>query len=510
MTEIVTDGLSVTGPLLAAELVRVRAGERASLHMPGHKGGRGASALAVETLGAAAFAADVSEMGGYDYLHAPQGALAEAQAAAATTFGAARTFFLVNGSTVGNQAAVMACCGDGDGLVMERGSHRSVYAGCVLSGAVPRYVPMAHDQARDGWFVGDASALGDPLWLTAGPQANSRPQRLGAVHVTRPNYYGMACDLAPWVAFARAHDVPLIVDEAHGAHFGLHPAFPAGALALGADLVIQSTHKTLGALTQSSMLHVGVDAVASGAVDIERLANTLHLLQSSSPSALLTISLDLARAALDQQPFEDVIRLAIDLGERVRGLAPGLALVATDDPTKIVIDVTGLGLTGFGAGERLRTEHGLWVELADFRRIVVSVTLGDSAESVDMIARGLAALCADASIDFGGHAPARAAADANRTVSQAPTDPADALLPVMVVAPRAAEQASKVAVPIEASVGRVVGEYVIPYPPGIPLVVPGERIDTRVLAALARFEAVGCRIVGPSDATLATLRVIAD
>ena len=486
------------------------------MHMPGHKGGPGASALARSLLGQAAFHADVSEMGGYDYLHAPEGALAEAQAAAAALFGAEQTFFLVNGSTVGNQAAILACCGDGDALVMLRGSHRSVYAGAMLAGAVPSYVPMEYDVERDGWFLGDVSALTSladrsrPSGLSGltgplGPFGG----RLAAVHVTRPNYYGMAADLAPWVEFAHERGVPLIVDEAHGSHFGFDSRLPASALSLGADIVIQSTHKTLGALTQASMLHVGIGA--GGRVDAGRIARALQMLQSSSPSALLTISLDLARDALETAGAA-ALDGVIDLAQTLRGAAallPGFSPVRTDDLTKVVIDVAGTGRSGFAVAVALRSEEGVWVELADFRRIVLSITAGDDSDSVAIVAEALRRVHARGSSEatvpnatVAANAPsAPAAPDPDRPLPSMP-------LPAMVVPLRRAERAPDEVVGLGRAVGRVVAEFVIPYPPGIPLVVPGERIDNEVLAALARFIEAGCRIVGPHDPTLGTLRVI--
>ena len=472
---------------LARDLARTRAGEVASFHMPGHKGGAGASPAARELLGESVWVADVSEMGGYDYLHAPQGAMAEAQGAASRLFGAGRSFFLVNGSTGGNLAAIMATTGDGDRLLMLRGSHRSVFTGCVLSGAVPIFVPQRFDPRLDGWFVGDPTAV-DGTGLDG----------IRAVHVTRPNYYGMCCDLEPYVALARRLRVPLIVDEAHGAHFGLHPALPASALSLGADIVIQSTHKTLGALTQASMLHVR-DAAA---VDVDRIARTLAMLESSSPSALLTLSLDLARAHFATNPTAvmagvlanaDIARRGLS---RVGGLhvygnemlaSPG---VAAFDPTKVVVDVTGLGLSGFAAAAILRDEHRIWVELADFRRVVLSVTVGDDARSIATLVN--AATCLP------------------RCDPQPPGASVGAFPPIpeMSVTPRAAAQLPWQAVAVADAAGRVSGEYLIPYPPGIPLVVPGERLDAGVLRAVDAFRAGGSKIVGPADRNCATLRCL--
>ena len=436
----------------------------------------------------------------------------EAQRAAARWFGAERTYFLVGGSTVGNQAAILACCRDGETVVMLRGSHRSVYAGAMLAGAQPRYVPMAYDQGRDGWFLGDDTVLRDGSITADLPSKN-----IFAVHVTRPNYYGMATDLEPWLAFAHAHGAPLIVDEAHGSHFGLHREFPASALALGADLVIQSTHKTLGALTQASMLHVGRGAV----VEMARLERALQMLQSSSPSALLTISLDLARAAVEgggQQCFDPVLGLAHALRRDIAAM-PALVVVGTDDPTKIVVDVRGLGRTGFDVADELRTTSKVGVELADLHRIVLSITVGDSEESIAGMRDGLTAVPGGVSGNLnGGLSPGatmgsqRLGIDrdaAEKSGSEGRPRFSTMAMPDVVVTPRQAEQLPTEEVAVEVAAGRIVAEFIIPYPPGVPLVVPGERLDRQVMSAAVEFIRAGCRIVGPQDPSLQRIRVLA-
>lgn len=470
------------GPGLADALLAYPTGERASFHMPGHKQ-RPPSDEAAGALGPDIWRHDVSEMGGFDYLHSPTGAIAVAQEQAAATFGAGRTFFLVGGSTIGNLAASVAHASDGDNVAITRGSHRSVYAGVVLSGAQPHYIPMHHDVTEDGWFLPKAPASG------------SLPDRLAIVHVTRPNYYGMACDLAPFRALADETGAVLVVDEAHGSHFGFNSAFPASALQSGADIVIQSTHKTLRALTQASMLHT------RQGFDDSLIARALPMLQSSSPSALLSVSLDLARAELDQRA-DHLFTYLLDLAGTARAgveALPKFRLVRPSsdtgvhvDPAKLVIDVSASGWSGFGAAQWLREHHKLWVELSDFRRIICSLTFGDTGESVSLLINALTEL----------HGATPPATETFR--------PFDLPIPPVALSPRAALNRPLRTVPVAAAAGTVCGEYVIPYPPGIPLVVPGELITQEVLATFNMFRSAGAKIVGPADQSGATFQVLSE
>jgi arginine decarboxylase len=460
------------------------ANERHSFHMPGHK--QQAAALHPEAqriFGAQMVANDLSEMGGFDYLHAPDSSIVVSQQRAAEVFGAAQTWFLVNGSTGGNLAAITALASDDDTVVMLRASHRSVYGGVVLAGANPTYVPMQHNESEDGWFIGNDDLL-DTL------ETSGHGSHVAALHLTRPNYYGMAVDMDRWVETARRLDVPLIVDEAHGSHFAFDKRLPEAALALGADITIQSTHKTLGGLTQASMLHVS----ERGLRWAERLGRSAQQLQSSSPSALLTISLALAAEHMRAEGTK-LVGQAVDFGEHVSAsLAAPLRGVRIEklatDPTKVVIDVRPISMTGFAAAQWLRSERKLWVELADQHRIVCSITLGDTRASVDALLDALNELSTQRGTAAGQLSP-------QWVTSQ------------RALPPRRALQAKVESVPLAQSVDRVVAEYLIPYPPGIPLAVPGEVLTAEVMTTLLQYQSIGSRIVGPTDGSLATLLVVA-
>lgn len=459
--------------------------------MPGHKGGRGAPARGLELLGAAAYEADVSEMGGFDYLHGATSALVVAQQQAADVFSADRTFFLVGGATAGNLAAIFATCADGDEIVIARGSHRSVYAALVISGATPRYLAPVPNEAMDGLFGVDPAELGAVLQTHPG---------IRAVHVTSPSYYGFTSPIAEIAAITHAHGLPLIVDEAHGSHFSFHDALPPPALAEGADAVIQSPHKTLGSLTQSSLLHL-----KGSRLDASRIDQALQMLQSSSPSALLLLSLDFAISEMHASGPARWSR-AIAIARRIRSevaTIDTLHLYGDDvigvpgiygyDPTKLVVDVSRLQTTGQAAAAWLRRTHQLHPEFADLRRIVFSITTGDDDIDADLLIDALRGLPSVAD----GLTPAR------DLVALWPRDAPD-----MQLSPRQGFNQPAEPVSIECAVGRVAGEMIVPYPPGIPLVVPGEVLSSGVLDTLSQLLSAGCKVVGMADPSGRSLRCV--
>lgn len=476
-------------------LMREKHRWQTSFHMPGHKGAMSPHPLLLDFLGGDPHPADLVEINGIiDYLHSPKGALLEAQQLAAEAYGSDTTFFLINGSTVGNEGSIMSVSSAGQKVVMNRASHRSVYGGVVLSGAMPVYLrPQVHPQ------------IGYPLAVTAESVQHllETHENVAAVHITSPNYYGVISDTATIAEVAHRYGAALLVDEAHGSHLGFHEALPASATYLGADMVIQSTHKTQGALTQGSMLQCNE---SQGFVNVARVAQVLSLLQSSSPSSLLLASLDAARhqmAVHGRDLLDRTIQLAMMARQaicEVDGLwcygdeLIGQYGIHAYDPTKLIVRVADLGMTGFEAYDKLRYEHGIDGEFADMRQVIFSVTIGDTEESVGKLVNALRLLAQDKRPAF-----------EYELVNAAPEE-----LPHLAISPREAYFAPSRSVAIREAVGHVSAENIIPYPPGIPLIVPGEVIDEAHLDYLDYLVSKGSGIVGTEDKTLQTVRVVAE
>jgi len=287
---------------------------RASFHMPGHKRGRGVHPDFKAFLGENVFLLDLTEVQGVDYLHKPTGILREAMDLLADAYGAKESFFLVNGSTVGNQAALMAVGGPGKKILIARNSHRSVVGGLILNGSIPVYLPVNVDPE-----LGITTSV-SPEVLREYLDKND----VDAVFLTNPNYYGVSGNIRELVDIVHEHGLPIVVDEAHGAHFHFHQALPLSAVDAGADLVVQSTHKTLSSMTQSSWMHMNGDLV-----DVELLKAALRTLQSSSPNYVLMASLDVARMQMATEGAEllsSALNVAQYLREAINEI-PGLPML---------------------------------------------------------------------------------------------------------------------------------------------------------------------------------------
>ncbi|MDI3281571.1 MAG: aminotransferase class I/II-fold pyridoxal phosphate-dependent enzyme [Bacillota bacterium] len=475
---------------MEALLQHVKAG-RLPFHTPGHKQGRGLSRRLAALLGRRALAIDLDPpvLAGPSREIPPDKARRQAEELAAALFGAERTFFLVNGTTLGLQASLLALCPPGQAVLLPRYVHRSVIGGLILSGARPVFLPVAYDEE---WGL----PLGvEPAVLE---REGSRHPEARALLLTSPTYYGLTPDLQGAVGFCRARGIPLLVDEAHGAHLGFSPRLPQSALAAGADVVVQSAHKTLGVLTQASLLHVKRGRAAAA-----KIQEMVALLETSSPSPLLLASLDAACAELAERG-KDLVERAVDLAWRARRALEGLPNlrclgpevvgkggVAGFDPTRLVVSVRGLGLTGLQAGAWLAEHCGLQVEMADLENLVLVITAADDRRTVDRLVQGLRRL-AEAFKEQKG------TGGAHRKWVEPPS-------PVLAVTPREAALAPMRLLPLAEAAGRICGEVISVYPPGVPVLCPGEVISREMISYLLWAREQGLHLTGSAAGEAGTI-----
>jgi len=470
-------------PLFEA-LQRHIARDPLSFHVPGHRGGE-----RFDEEGSKFFASllpiDLTELSGLDDLHQPQGAIAEAQQLAAEVFGAEETFFLVGGSTAGNLAMVLAACRPGDKLLVSRDAHRSVFHACMLAGAkVVPLMPKVHP----------AFAVPCGVDLATVRQGLARHPDARAVLLTNPNYYGMGRNLAAIAEAVHAHGIPLLVDEAHGAHFAFHPSLPPTALSAGADGVVQSAHKTLPALTMGAFLHL-----QGARLSRWKVRQALAMVQTSSPSYPVLASLDLARRWMVSQGSERLGRLldaASRLQERLR--RRGWRFPEANSPFYDWTDPLRLLLhhpdrSGYQVAERLEAE-AVFPELADPLQVVCVVTAANREEDLERLADVLASIDRRPAHGKAGTAAAELAARWQEVYGENELDLSGWMH-------REREQ-----VRWTAAGGRRSAGMVVPYPPGIPLLLPGEEIRDCHLALLDIYQKLGAHVQGLLSGELSVIR----
>jgi arginine decarboxylase len=473
-------------------------------HTPGHKGGRFAAPELVALVGKRGLSLDLPAMTATDNTFHPAGPLRKAQALAADLFGAAETFYLSAGSTLGVATALVAAVPPGQTVALPRNIHRSVVAGLVLSGALPRFIP--HEVLPECGALGVSAAQLEQT-LDAGEQP-------AAVLVTRPSYYGLARELGDVVALCRARRLPLIVDEAHGAHLHFLPiGAPQPALAAGADLVVQSCHKTLGSLIGSAQLHVGLDSLVDGA----QVRDALNFLQTTSPSYLLMASLDAMRRWLwreGRELFADAVGEARKLETEIDSM-PGLRVLRPEadarlaghrrDPLRLVVDTSGTGWTGYEVERFLRTEFHVEDEMADWFNVVYVLSPNDDLVARERLLSGLRAVSEKI------QAPGAKSQEPEFGLSALGSPLSASLLqppiPPLAVAPREAALGRKAVARLDLAAGRVCAEMVMFYPPGIPLLMPGELVTSETVEVCRHLLAAGAHPYA-SDPSLDTIRVV--
>ncbi|MEG4506801.1 aminotransferase class I/II-fold pyridoxal phosphate-dependent enzyme [Microcoleus sp. F6_B4] len=512
----------------------------APFYAPGHKGGQGISQPLIDLFGTTVFRSDLPELPELDNLFNPESAIAEAQYLAAEAFGAQSTRFLANGSTCGIIAAILATCGPGDKIILPRNIHSSAISGLILSGAIPIFV---NPEYNPDWDIANS--------ITPEATASALEQHpdAKAVMIVYPTYHGVCGDLRAIAQITHQYNIPLLVDEAHGAHFNFHPNLPETALSAGADLTVQSSHKTLGAMTQASMLHV-----KGSRIDIQKLNKALQLVQSTSPSYLLLASLDAARQQMALHGKE-LMAQTLQLAEKARSrisLIPGLSVLeplntpgfAALDRTRLTVKVSDLGITGFAADEILHSELAVTAELPMPRHLTFIISLGNTQSDIDNLVKACSFLegKSDTIVNksfMGGQdaqplLPTRnlmccgtgilsviesgtgiLSVIENGVISQLETitKKEDEILPQPrfsppPLSPREAFFSSTETVPADKAVDRLCAELICPYPPGIPVLMPGEIITPAAVDYLQQILAAGGKITGCSDPDLQTLKVV--
>ena len=482
-------------PYLDAAL-RYRAAGFTPFHTPGHKLGKGAPDGLRELLGEACLQVDVAMAGGVEDTRESTHLIRLAEDYAAEAWGADRCWFLVNGSTSGIHSLVLTLCGPGDEVIIPRNAHKSMLAGLIFSGAMPVYLEPEVD----------------PLWgipLTVSAEAARRAlaehAAAKAVFVTSPTYNGLGSDLAAVAAAAHAAGVPFVTDQAWGPHLRFCPELPVDAMTAGADAAVVSTHKLISGITQTSVLMARAERIS-----LARLDSMVAMTQSTSPQVPMYASIDAARQQMATRGAE-LWRGAIELAGWARGELnelPGVRClgeealsrrgVASFDPTRLTISTCDSGHSGYELETILRDEYHIAVEAADPLNIVLNVTYGDSREDLER----LVAAFADYAKRFGKVAGGGGSAACSGLLAHTPA------FTRQVLSPREAFFAPSRALPLARCGGRVSAEMVTPYPPGIPVLGPGEEISAEIVAYLLEGAAAELKVHGPEDRTLQSLRVV--
>ena len=467
-------------------------------HTPGHKIGVEAPQLLKDWMGPA-LPYDLGVMYALDDLHEPEGELKEAQDLTAQLYGADYCWFSINGTTALIEAMIMGTVGPDETIIIPREAHRSVISGLVLSGAKPVYMDCQFDER---WGIPLGVSLNDAVkTMDANPEAK-------AILLVYPNYYGVGVDIVNIVKEAHKRGMIVLVDEAHGPHLPFSKNLPIEAIAAGADLVAQSTHKSVGSLTQTSWL------LGQGErINKRRITQMHQMLQSTSPNYIFLASLDMARHQL-ATVGEDLVRRTVELSLYLRSELHKISGITTMeyrdiedrvvnyDCTKVLIDAKELGLTGV-AFERMLREHRIEVELVQAHHVLVLITIGDTKESITALIQAVQAISDTVLSTF--HEPNDTKDENLQNLSK---DSALLPEPIVRVTPRNAMYANREQVRLQDALHRIAGETIAYYPPGIPCVAVGEVISESVLQYIENCKALGYVPNGADDMTLETIWVL--
>ena len=456
--------------------------------VPGHKGGRGNSEL-TDFLGKSCLKADVNSMKPLDNLSHPVSVIKEAQDLAAEAFGAKTAFFIVNGTTGSVQTMIMTACKSGDKIIMPRNVHRSAINALVVNGAIPVYVNP-----------GTNKELGIPLGMSVEnvKKAIAENPDAKAVLINNPTYYGVCSDLREIVRIAHENNMLALVDEAHGTHFYFGENMPVSGMAAGADMAAVSMHKTGGSLTQSSILLCGSN------INSDYVRQVINLTQTTSGSYLLISSLDIARKNLalnGKSIFKKTVQFAEYARNEINKLggyyAFGNELCDNNafydfDKTKLSIHTRDIGLAGIEVYDILRDDYGIQIEFGDIGNILAIISAGDRALEIERLISSLSEI--------------------KRLYSKDKTGMFDHeyINPEVITAPQKAFYSNKRSIPINQSSGMVCGEFVMCYPPGIPILAPGEKITDEIINYINYAKEKGCFMTGTQDMKIENINVVED
>ncbi|QZY55011.1 aminotransferase class I/II-fold pyridoxal phosphate-dependent enzyme [Crassaminicella profunda] len=476
--------------IILKKLVELSNENIVSFHVPGHKNGKAYKKYKEHPFNNELLSLDVTEIPGTDNLHAPEEMIKKAQEKAAKFFGAEHTFFLINGTSTGNISALMAVANPNEKIIVPRDCHKSIMHGLILGGLIPVYI---HPEVS----VEHNISMG--IKVETIEKAILENKDAKAVVLTYPNYYGICSDIEAIVKVVHKYEKILIVDEAHGSHLNLSEDLPVDAIDAGADIVIQSTHKTLPGFTQSSMLHV-----KSERVNLDRLRFMLMMNQSSSPSYLLMASLDEARVIAERDGkvlMDDLLKNINKFHEKISKINGikvfdekliGKYGVKDFDKTRLVIDMTDLGISGTQLDALLREKYGIQMEMSDMKHIVAVCTIGNDRDDFEKLLKALI------------HIKEKNTREVRKIEKVSLLQG----IPKMNILPRQATFSIKKEINFEESVGKTSGEYIIPYPPGIPVLCPGEEITKEIINYIKILKERGLSIMGMDDSHLEKIKVI--
>lgn len=472
-------------------LLKYRDARIVPFDVPGHKHGKGNPEL-TGFLGQTCLSVDVNSMKPLDNLCHPTSVIKEAEELAAEAFGAAYCFFMVGGTTSSVQSMILSVCRAGEKIIMPRNVHRSAINSLVLSGAVPVYVNPGVNER-----------LGIPLGMSVADveRAILENPEAKAVFVNNPTYYGICSDLKRITDLAHSHGMAVLVDEAHGTHFYFGEGMPLSAMAAGADMAAVSMHKSGGSLTQSSFLIIGTNAARFGITE-GRVRSVINLTQTTSGSYLLLSSLDISRRSMAVNGREIVAKV-VNTADYARGeiakiggyYAFGRELINGDDiydfdSTKLSVHTRDIGLAGIEVYDYLRDCYDIQIEFGDIGNILAYISAGDMWKDIERLVSALA--------------------EVKRRFSGDKTGMLDHeyIPPRVELSPQAAFYGSQRSVPIAESAGRISCEFVMCYPPGIPILAPGEMITDEILAYIRYSKERGCVMTGTEDMSIESIKVI--